>query len=398
MLSKLENLLLKKSINELNQEHQKEERSKRRFHFLTKLFIISIIIFVFISLAIFIKNRFFQLQSNITAKDKKIEFLEDNLTSLQLQEQLFEEKEKLYNFNHEQKKDFIEKVEKNQNFLYRLVDDNPQYKGLNITRGNTELKKIALTFDLSTGQHLEVVYNYLLQYPTLKISIFLSNENPSLRTGSLINRRNRYYIKKLSDLEDRVLFGNHTWSHFNLVRSLNETSLEKRKYLPYISQKILNIEDLSEELQRVEDEFFNITGKKLSKYYRLPYGAISKKLLNIFTLLDYDKHVYWSYSQYGSLDIPDFIYKKFLYKKTKGKKVRMFVNPYYKTIPETLDFLYNWEKKNEKGMNGAIILMHLGTKRKTEQLIFSLADFIPKMFSKGYEFVTIDEILDKKEN
>ena len=398
MLSKLESTVLKKTLSTLNEERSKDERKKKYILFSIRFLFFSLILALCVTIGIFVKNTILNLESKLSQKEKKIKTLEDNLFSLQLQEQLFEEKQKLYNFDtYLDKKNFINKVKKNQIFLSDLIQDNPEQKGKNITRGNQNFKDIALTFDLGTGEHLKVLYNYMLKYPSLKVTIFLSNENPSLTTGSLFSRRNRRYIKILSRMNQRVLFGNHTWSHFNLKRSLDEESIGKRKYLPYISKQILSLEKILEEMNRVEDVFKDITGDNLSKYYRMPYGAISKDLLDIFAILGYKQHIYWSYnSKAGSLDIPDFVHKKFLYKRSEDGKLRMFLNPAYKTIKETLFFLKQWELRDKNGMNGAIILMHLGTQRKTDQLIYILDEFIPDMLFKGYRFVTVEKILNDK--
>ncbi|NUM42000.1 MAG: polysaccharide deacetylase family protein, partial [Leptospiraceae bacterium] len=58
----------------------------------------------------------------------------------------------------------------------------------------------------------------------------------------------------------------------------------------------------------------------------------------------------------------------------------------------------HFEKKDKHGMNGAIILMHLGTKRKFDKLFYVLPEFISEMKKKGYSFVTVSEVLNDKQD
>ena len=104
----------------------------------------------------------------------------------------------------------------------------------------------------------------------------------------------------------------------------------------------------------------------------------------------------WSKNSVGSLDLPDYIYKQFLTRYNEKGKPQVVKNPLYKTGRETLDFLYKWENRDKNGMNGAIILMHLGSPRKFDKLIDILPEFIETMQTKGYQFVTVSEVLNDK--
>jgi peptidoglycan/xylan/chitin deacetylase (PgdA/CDA1 family) len=104
----------------------------------------------------------------------------------------------------------------------------------------------------------------------------------------------------------------------------------------------------------------------------------------------------WSRNSRGSLDLPDYIHKQFLYKKSSNGKKEVVKNPHYKTSEETLAFLDAWERVDPNGMNGSIILMHLGGPRKFDKLIHILPEFITKMKAKGYKFVTVSQILNSR--
>ena len=286
--------------------------------------------------------------------------------------------------------------EVNQN-LEALKNSTIGFKGKNITRGNENFREIALTFDLASGEDLDDLFQYIEKY-NINVTVFISNERPDDDNGSLFSRTNKYYIKKMSEMPDRVEFGNHTWSHFNHYRSLMETSLRKRKIHSFISPAPIDKSQMVTEVDRVKERYFKLTGQQLSNIYRLPYGSLNQLLLNAYASIGYENHIMWSHNKYGSLDIPDYILKKYVYKKSEDGSAQLVKNPFYKTREEVITFLEEWEKSDSHGMNGAIILMHLGTPRKYEKLIDILPEFIEKMQKQGYRFVTVSEVLNDKQD
>jgi endoglucanase len=60
--------------------------------------------------------------------------------------------------------------------------------------------------------------------------------------------------------------------------------------------------------------------------------------------------------------------------------------------------ILNYEKKSEQGLNGFILLMHLGTDpRRKDKFYFYLPKIISELKSKGYQFTKIDNMLVAKE-
>lgn len=264
-------------------------------------------------------------------------------------------------------------------------------KGYNITRGNVKFKEIALTFDLASGADCGYLYK-LVKKTGVKVTIFISNEQEGYGYGSLIRRRNIYWLKKFAKLGDQVEFGNHTWSHYNMVKSLNEKSFKKRYLRMNITREPINAGVIHRELTQVEDRFYNLTRRRLSKIWRTPYGAYNSLILKIAGKFGYKKHIFWTNGGNGhSLDIPDYISKRMIV--VGGRLVK---NPLYMTREQVLKMLVDWEIKDKHGMNGAIILMHLGTNRKVDKLINVLPEFIKKMKDKGYRFVTTSEVLNNR--
>ncbi|PJZ65123.1 polysaccharide deacetylase family protein [Leptospira wolffii] len=399
MLSEEESSVLSKTIREIQDTGIQSEVLERKFRsiriFSSAFFFLLLSLTTVFALA----RRLDSLQTTVDKQSQVISVLSEDITSLRLEEQQREEEVLRFKssiLDDVPEGDLSDEVEKNLSALNAVVSSPGS--GKNISRGNPKFKEIALTFDLGTGEDLQILYDFMMRFP-IKVTLFVSNENPAKKGGSLFSKTNLVYLKKLQALQGRVVFGNHTWSHFNLPRSLKETSLRKRALLSYVADEIPDFNTLMEELTSVEEKFKTITGAELTKYYRLPYGAVDPIILDVYATQGYENHIFWSNNTVGSLDVPDFVYKKYITKKDPiTGKTKLLQNPHYKTKQEMLDFLYRWESSDKNGMNGAIILMHLGSPRQSEKLIYILPDFIQAMLDKGYRFVTIPEVLNDQQD
>ncbi|TGL57320.1 polysaccharide deacetylase family protein [Leptospira ognonensis] len=378
-------------VHELSVDIEKDRnfaRKLKRVLFISFIVIISSGFFFLISYLLYLNFSVSKLQTEVKQKEKNIQEMEESLYSLMYQEQLREEQ--FLPLDTDSDEYFTKQVSDNIAFLKEASKNK---KGRNILRGNEKQKEISLTFDLATGEELATLLQYIKEYD-VRVTVFLSNERPSDTSGSFFIRQNLDNIKKMAKT-GRVEFANHTWSHFNYARSVSETSQKKRTVLEYLSKQVLDLPRMAEELKRVEDIFSALTKQELTKYYRLPYGAINQLILDAHAVIGYTDHIMWSRNNRGSLDLPDYIHKPFLYKVQGGKK-QVVKNPYYKTSQETLDYLDSWEASDPNGMNGAIILMHLGGPRKFDKLIYILPEFISRMQKKGYKFVTLSEVLNEE--
>ncbi|MFW6138756.1 MAG: polysaccharide deacetylase family protein [Spirochaetota bacterium] len=283
--------------------------------------------------------------------------------------------------------DLSDIVRRNLNSIGR-----PSVEFRNLTRGNTGIRETALTFDLGTGEELPYVYSVLKKFK-VKATIFISNEMPSLSYGALFNPGNINYLIKMGQLGCE--FGNHTWSHYDLNRSLLETSKNTRLSLLYVADDVMDSADIQLELDRVEKKFYEQTGYNLAPLWRVPYGAINHTILSIAAEAGYPAHVFWSANKMGPLDFYDYITDRFITVKDPGtgtyyKKT----NPYYFTSGEMLNRLKQWEKTDPHGLNGAIAICHLGTSRKTDKIIKILPHYISYFQNKGYRFVTVSRLME----
>lgn len=384
-------------VNELSQDISRDAQFRAKLKSILLRSVIGFALVFLLGIASYLTYLTYsinKIETELALKQITIDDLESSLNSLMYAEQIREEEalriKKDIDWNTESN---VTRLEKEVLVNLKIIESASQNsKGVNINRGNVNFPEIALTFDLSTGAELRNIENWIKKYD-IRVTIFLSNERPADSNGSFFLGSNIRAIQRMAK-SGKVEFGNHTWSHYNYVRSIHETSPKKRKILEYISKDVLTLENMAEELYRVETKFLDITGLPLTKYYRLPYGALNSLILNAHASIGYDQHIMWSNNSVGSLDLPDYIHKQFITKTNEKGKPVVVKNPFYKTGRETLDFLYNWEMKDRSGMNGAIILMHLGSPRKFDKLIDILPEFIETMKAKGYKFVTVTEVLN----
>ena len=68
--------------------------------------------------------------------------------------------------------------------------------------------------------------------------------------------------------------------------------------------------------------------------------------------------------------------------------------PNYKSSEEIFNSIKNYEQNSEWGLNGFILLLHIGTDpERTDKFYFYLEDLIDYINHKGYNFLMIDELL-----
>lgn len=67
----------------------------------------------------------------------------------------------------------------------------------------------------------------------------------------------------------------------------------------------------------------------------------------------------------------------------------------YAASKDIFNSIFEYEKKSPAGLNGFILLMHIGTDtRRTDKFYHLLPDLIDGLQKKGYELVRIDKLLD----
>jgi peptidoglycan/xylan/chitin deacetylase (PgdA/CDA1 family) len=266
----------------------------------------------------------------------------------------------------------------------------------NISRGSTSFQETALTFDLGTGEDLPFVYSVLGRLD-VRATVFIGNEMSSQAYGSLYKDRNLHYLGKMAELGCE--FGNHTWSHYHLKRSIYETSRRRRLHLAFISDEVLDEFSLILEFDRVRKRFREHTGHELSPFWRAPYGAIDHRILGAAAKAGFPYHIFWSGNELGPLDFFDYVKQRTVRIYDNDKNRHTFVrNPNYYTSGEMLHRMKEWESTDANGLNGAISVAHLGTSRKIDKMVKILPEYISHFQKKGYHFVTVSEVINNQQD
>lgn len=186
--------------------------------------------------------------------------------------------------------------------------------------------KIAITFDDGPRGRITEEILDVLKENNVKATFFILGEN---------GKRYPKILKRMK--EDGHQISNHSYSHPNL--------------------KKMKMEDVKKQLQQTQNIIYNTTGER-NKYYRPPYGAISKE-------------------------------QKEEIKKSLGLTSVMWnICPVDWDKKVTTDYISKFLIENAK--NRGIILLH--DYKKTAEAI-KIA--IPEIKKKGYEFVTVEELYKK---
>ena len=233
---------------------------------------------------------------------------------------------------------------------------------VNISRGSIDTKEVSLTFDGGTANHAREILS-ILREKNIKTTIFL--------TGRFI-RKNPEIVMEIN--ADGHEVGNHTMSHPHLTdfdNTLVHTTLP-RVTKEYFLKQILSTAKLYKE----------VTGLEMAPYWRAPFGEVNPEL----TKWGFEAgfvHVGWTadYKRRKSLDTLDWVNDK------QSKN--------YFTASEIRERILDFDE-TETGLKGGIILMHLGTNRRSDKAVSVLPEIIDDLRERGYRFVKISKMARAK--
>lgn len=181
-------------------------------------------------------------------------------------------------------------------------------------------KKIYLTFDAGYDNGTLSSILDVLKDKGVKATFFV--------TGDFVKRFSELTIRMV---EEGHVVANHSYSH----RAINKLSKE----------------ELKEDLERLEDSFYQLTNEKMVKVFRPPKGEFDRQSLINLNELGY-KTVFWSIA-----------FEDWSKEHQKGKE-------------------YSYNSVINNIHDGAIILMHTVSKSNSE----ALPDIIDEITNQGYEF------------
>lgn len=225
----------------------------------------------------------------------------------------------------------------------------------NMDRGSLLRREVAFTFDGGSNSHAAEDILDILQKYNIKATMFLTGE----------------FIEANPELTRRILsagheVGNHLYRHAHLIDHETMKSFYSK-------------EELLAELSQVEQVFEKITHQSMSKYWRAPFGEVTQEQMDWARSKGYI-HIGWTRSGRANLDTHDWV---------SDPNHQLFKSP-----DQIANRVLNFEKNDPHGLNGAIVLMHLGSERSLkDRAHLALPKLFDHLSKQGYQMVSISSIL-----
>lgn len=233
--------------------------------------------------------------------------------------------------------------------------------------GDRTRKVVALTFDGDGHDNASQEILDTLASRGVKATMFV--------TGRFIERRPGLIARIVS--EGHVV-GNHMYGHPHLTAW---EQIRVQQTLPDVTAAMV-----ARQLARADSVFYRLTGRWMAPIWRAPYGDKNRTVCAWGQQAGY-LHVGWRQGRTWkqSLDSNDWIPNA--------------SEPGYFTPSEVVDKFLNAAREEPYGINGGIILMHLGTVRaqRSQQVHLVVGTLIDRLRELGYSFVTIPQMAEVSE-
>ncbi len=233
---------------------------------------------------------------------------------------------------------------------------------LSFDNGIQKKPLVSLTFDGGSFANVADAILDTLASRDVKATMFL--------TGYFI-RRNASLVRRIVTRGHEI--GNHTWSHPHLT-----TWASKRTHA---TRDGVDSKMIARQLEKTRKVFKEVTNHRLAPLWRAPYGERNSRICTWGRAAGY-MHVGWrqGHTWRVTLDTHDWIPDE--------------ETPGYRSPDEVMDKIMTLATRKPHGINGGIILMHLGTKRENpdEQVHLILGGLIDSLRNMGYRFVTVGEM------
>jgi len=233
-----------------------------------------------------------------------------------------------------------------------------------IIRGDSTKKNIALVF---TGHEFAEGGDFIastLQQQKIKASFFFTGDfykNPS----------NEKLLDKL--LTGRNFLGNHSNKHLLYCDWKNRDSLLVNKF-QFLGDLFPLTETLGHLAERIEQPNYK---PAFIKYFLPPYEWYND---SISTWCEEAGIQLINYTP-GTLSHADYTTKR---------------DKNYRSSETIYNSIINYEKARPAGLNGFILLMHIGAgPDRTDKFYYRLPGLIRNLKQKGYHFQTVDQLLSR---
>ncbi len=219
-------------------------------------------------------------------------------------------------------------------------------------------KLVALTFDAGSSDRGSLNILDILRKKKIHCTMFV--------TGQFL-RRYPDIVRQM--ILDGHQVGNHTFNHPHLTTYARNG---KQQTLATCSRQFV-----IEQLLKTDTLFYHITGRHLAPFWRAPFGEFNRSILRWAAEAGF-KHIGWS----RHCDALDWVADS--------------TSNLYRTAPEILNHFLQLEETS--GLQGRIILMHLGTDRKKDYPYQILTALIDSLRTRGYRFVTVGQLISTRAN
>lgn len=230
----------------------------------------------------------------------------------------------------------------------------PEAPALNIVRADTSKREVLLTFDGGSDDNATAAILDTLKAHNIHATMFLTGE----------------YIQRYPEMARRIVaeghaVGNHTATHPHLT----SFSFDGRQAtLPGVTKEFI-----AGQLARAAELFSAATGHQMDPFWRAPFGEYNGQILKWAAESGY-RHVYWS----PRMDTLDWVSDE--------------RNPLFRSPEQMLAKLLKQAQTQPEGLNGGVILMHLGTEREGENRADTMLDgLITELAKEGYSFASVKE-------
>ncbi|MDF1525070.1 MAG: polysaccharide deacetylase family protein [bacterium] len=231
-----------------------------------------------------------------------------------------------------------------------------------LTRGFPDTGIVAITFDGGSYSNASGKVLDVLSDRGLKATFFLTGD----------------FIKRFPEVTRRIAsqgheVGNHMFSHLHLTTFGKNY---RQETLPGVTKELVQ-----KELIRNEELFEELTGKRMVKLWRAPYGEQNEEIRQWAINSGY-RHVSWTYDPKTrkSLDGLDWVSDR--------------NSALYLSSDQIIQKIISFDSETEMGLAGGIVLLHLGTERASDPFHPRLGELIDRLQEKGYKVGSITQMLN----
>jgi peptidoglycan/xylan/chitin deacetylase (PgdA/CDA1 family) len=253
----------------------------------------------------------------------------------------------------------VQSTGKSQSMKFPVTPDGIPYT---FNNGAEDKPIVSITFDGGSTANTASEVLDTLKSRNVKSTMFLTGE----------------FIRKYPDVTKRIIsegheIGNHTLEHKHLTTwAMDKTQTS----LPYVNQEFI-----ASELFGAEKLLRDKTGGSFVPLWRSPYGEFNPGICRMALSCGYI-HIGWRQGQSWkqSLDSNDWITDQ--------------ETPGYKTPGEVVSKIMTIAETKPDGINGGIILMHLGSNRDSPNQVYHiLGTLIDSLRTDGYRIIPVTEMM-----